>query len=279
MKRTVELSQASEDLRRNEQRYRSLVKATTAVEWSTAASGLVESDQPDWADFAGQPLDQIKGQGWLDAVHPDDRAHTASAWSSAMATQTLYQVEHRVRRRDGEYRYMRANAVPIKDAEGAVLEWVGIHADITEQRWAEEALAESERFARSTLDALSAHIAILDERGLILATNKAWRQFAAANGAKVSVGVGANYLEVCDGATGPCGEEAATVAAGIRASFKEIERISPWSTPAIRLWKSAGFWLVPPYLTEKVPCASSCPTRTSPSASDRKRSCGGHTAN
>jgi PAS domain-containing protein len=94
---------------------------------------------------------------------------------------------------------------------------VGFLRDIAERKKVEKALTVSERFARSTLDALSTHIAILDERGLIVATNKAWQEFAIANAAKTEVGIGANYLDACDRADGPCGEEAAAVAAGIRA--------------------------------------------------------------
>ena len=219
--RTAELWQATEGFRRNEQRYRSLVEATTAVVWGMAANGEVESDLPGWAAFTGQSLQQIRGRGWLDAVHPEDRAKTILAWSAAFATRSLYQMEHRVRRHDGEYRNMQARAVPIMDDQGTIREWVGAHVDVTEQKRAEEVLAESERFARSTLDALSAHIAILDDKGLILATNSAWRDFAIANSARTEVGVGANYLDACDIAAGPCAEDAAAVAAGIREVIRD----------------------------------------------------------
>jgi PAS domain-containing protein len=77
----------------------------------------------------------------------------------------------------------------------------------------EEVLRESERFARSTLDALSAHIAILDETGLIIAVNRAWRDFAQANHPPLSnVCEGANYLAVCDAGRGPDAEQAARLA-------------------------------------------------------------------
>ena len=113
-----------------------------------------------------------------------------------------------------------ASYYPVKSPDG-LPRYVGIVAqDISERKKAEEALAESERFARSTLDALSTHIAILDERGVILATNTAWREFAAANMARTALDVGINYLESCDLATGPYGEDAETAAAGIRAIIR-----------------------------------------------------------
>ena len=111
---------------------------------------------------------------------------------------------------------------PVEVSLSAVLlagKWcaVGFLRDITARKFAEAALATSERFAHSTLDALSAHIAILDEKGTILSTNKVWRDFALANAAKTEIGVGTNYLDTCDRATGPCGEEAGEVGMGIRA--------------------------------------------------------------
>jgi PAS domain S-box-containing protein len=238
--RTVELSQATEGLRQNEVRYRSLVEATTAIVWNTPASGEVESPLPGWAAFTGQAQEEINGWGWLEAIHPEDRAHTAKTWSAAVATRSFYLVEHRLRRHDGEYRHMLGRGVPIMDQEAKIFEWVGVHTDVTEQKLAEQALVESERFARSTLDALSAHIAILDETGHILATNRAWREFGAANAAQSGIDVGANYLEVCDRATGPCGEEAAGVAVGIRAVLEgEQEAFAleyPCHSPSEKRW-------------------------------------------
>ena len=89
--------------------------------------------------------------------------------------------------------------------------------DITERKRAEAALEESERFAMNTLDSLSAHIAILDRAGTILAINRAWRRFWEENaGAGVTGVVGANYLAVCDAAVGAEAENARTFAAGMR---------------------------------------------------------------
>ena len=89
--------------------------------------------------------------------------------------------------------------------------------DITERRRAELAEQESKRFLQSTLDALSAHIAVLDETGKIIAVNQSWRQFAEENdGAAITCGGGANYLEVCEKATGAWAREAPAVAQGIR---------------------------------------------------------------
>jgi PAS domain S-box-containing protein len=200
----------------NAQRYRLLVEATAAISWWTAGSGDVVSELPDWSAFTGRSFEEIKGWGWLNTIHPDDQAHTARAWSAAVAARSLFTVENRVRRKDGEYRHMLVRGMPILGEDGTLVEWFGASIDVTEQKRTEEALAESERFARSTLDALSARIAVLDECGLILAVNRAWREFALANPPQSDIGVGANYLAVCDTASG-LGGETPVLAVGIRA--------------------------------------------------------------
>ncbi len=89
--------------------------------------------------------------------------------------------------------------------------------DITERKRAEAAEQELQRFQQSTLDALSSRIAVLDENGKIIAINNVWRQFSEANqGTVESCGVGANYTEVCDQATGTWAEEASALAQGMR---------------------------------------------------------------
>jgi DNA-binding NarL/FixJ family response regulator/signal transduction histidine kinase/PAS domain-containing protein len=109
----------------------------------------------------------------------------------------------------GEDVILRCAATPIHD-EGRIVGVVVVNTDLTDSRWGEV-------FARSTLNSLSAHIAILDEKGRIVATNRAWQRFASSNPPiTASVGPGTNYLEVCDAATGGGSEEALTFARGIR---------------------------------------------------------------
>jgi two-component system, sensor histidine kinase and response regulator len=143
------LRQAEENLRFGEARYRSLVEATTAIVWNTPASGEFEVEQSRWSDFTGQTFEQLKGWGWLNAVHPDDRPNTARVWSAAVASRSLYVVEHRLRRHDGAYRHMQVRAVPIVDNHGRIREWVGVHTDVTTQKEAEAALYEAKLMAEA----------------------------------------------------------------------------------------------------------------------------------
>ena len=135
---------------------------------------------------------------------------------------------------------VRCSAAPICYG-GKIVGAVAVNTDITASRQAEEKLRESEIFARSTLNSLSARVAILDETGLILATNRAWQGVTAANPSlTASTGTGANYLKVCDTARGEGSEEAAAFARGTRdvisgrQDFFELEY--PCHSPGKRRW-------------------------------------------
>ncbi len=152
-----------EDLCRSEERYRSLVEATAQIIWDTNAEGEVVTTQPGWSAFTGQTDDELQGWGWLNAIHPDDQAKTAQMWSNYVnSNYTLYQIEHRLQRYDGEYRHMNVRAVPVREADGSVREWVGIHTDITEQKQAESALSKNSEMLCFLLEHTPAAIAMFD---------------------------------------------------------------------------------------------------------------------
>src|SRR5580765_5930273 len=88
---------------RTEKRYRSFIAATAQIVWATDAQGNVVEDIPSWRAFTGQTKQEIKGQGWLNALHPEDREPTATVWAHAIQTCSHYAAEYRVRRHDGEY--------------------------------------------------------------------------------------------------------------------------------------------------------------------------------
>jgi PAS domain S-box-containing protein len=166
----VEVTTVQEALRKSEERYRSLVEATSQIIWDTSAAGEFVSEQPRWAQFTGQTYEEYQGWGWLKAIHPEDQLLTAKLWKQALANGSLYEIEYRVRRYDGEYRYLSGRGVPLVEADGKVREWVGINTDITERKQAEaardSALAEAEA-ARAELQGvfMQAPAAIATFRG------------------------------------------------------------------------------------------------------------------
>lgn len=124
-------------LQESERRFRSLVEATTAAVWKLDKKGEILAEEDDWRLLTGQTVEQLRGSGWLEAIHPDDREKTAAAWRRAFSRGSVYEVEHRVRTRGGDYVEMLARAVPVFDATGQIEEWVGTHTDITARKHAE----------------------------------------------------------------------------------------------------------------------------------------------
>jgi PAS domain S-box-containing protein len=142
---------AEREVRLSEQRFRSLVEATSAIVWTTPASGAFTGDQPSWSSFTGQSPPEYEGVGWLASVHPEDRDATRAAWQDALRDRAMYHAEHRLRRKDGPWRHMMARAVPILAQDGSLREWVGLHMDVTETRRTERALRESQDRLRAAL--------------------------------------------------------------------------------------------------------------------------------
>ncbi len=157
--------------------------------------------------------------------------------AKAMDGQRLRHIETVRRRKDGRLIDVSLSVSHTRDADGAIVTVAGIFRDISDRKRFEQALAESERFARSTVDALTDHIAIIDEVGEILAVNLAWREFAVANDLRMpQCGLNSNYLAVCD-ASGGQGQAAAE---GIREIIRgERERFDfeyPCHSPREQRW-------------------------------------------
>jgi PAS domain S-box-containing protein len=126
------------ELERSTARLEALVEASAQIFWATAPDGQVVADSPSWRAFTGQSYDEWKSTGWLNAVHPDDRAVTLVAWRNAVERGENYRVEYRVQHVDGGYRWTGAHGVPLLDETGKVTEWVGMNEDITQRKRAEE---------------------------------------------------------------------------------------------------------------------------------------------
>jgi len=124
---------AEEKLRASEERFRVAIGAVSDIIWTNSAAGEMEGEQPTWGAFTGQPQEDYRGHGWSRAVHPEDAQPTIDAWDLAVAEKRLFEFAHRVRRHDGAWRLCSIRAVPVLDAGGEILEWVGVHTDITER--------------------------------------------------------------------------------------------------------------------------------------------------
>lgn len=128
-------------LRQSEARYRTLVEQASAITWTSSASGVPVESQMDWVAFTGQNADEVlRSAGWSKAVHPDDVERAVQRWDDAVRGGMPFRSEHRIRRHDGQWRWMRVYAVPIKDGNDSAIEYFGMNFDITDAKEAEARL-------------------------------------------------------------------------------------------------------------------------------------------
>ncbi len=133
---------AEEALNQSEARFRHLADALPQMVFEVDAEGRAGYFNENWTRFTGCPAGEIESRVAL--VHPDDRARLAARWSQAVSTGSLYECEYRFRRHDGEYRWLLARAVPLRDAGGRLAHWFGTATDVHDLREAQELLRESE---------------------------------------------------------------------------------------------------------------------------------------
>lgn len=125
---------AAEALLESELRFRTLSDAMPQMVWATRPDGFHDYYNARWYEFTGVPVGTTDGEGWNDMFHPDDQARAWELWRHSLATGETYEIEYRLKHHSGEYRWTLGRALPIKDANGQILRWIGTCTDIHESR-------------------------------------------------------------------------------------------------------------------------------------------------
>ena len=168
-------------------------------------------------DALGLPIKRIEGKSAHELFPNDADAYYADDLEVIRSGVPKLGIVERFQSPGEQETWIQTDKVPYFDKDGKVIGIVAMAQDVTERKRAANTLLESQRFLQSTLDALTSHIAILNEHGVIIAVNAAWDQFAVDNGfIGEHRGVGDDYLAVCDSAVGKFADEAASVAKGLR---------------------------------------------------------------
>jgi len=134
--------QAEISLKASEEEFRSLAQSMLNHIWTATPDGKIEWLNDRVLAYSGETAENLKGDGWANIVHPEDCPSAAAAWSEAIKTGEVYQVEFRIRRHDGDYRWHVVRAAPVKNEEGEVRRWVGSNTDIEHAKLNEAALVE-----------------------------------------------------------------------------------------------------------------------------------------
>ena len=133
----TERRRAAEALQTSLEDFRTLAEAIPQIVWITGADGGVVYCNQHWVEYTGLALEEGLGHGWNKPFHPDDQQRAWHAWQHATATIGTYVLECRMQRADGVYRWWLIRGVPLQDATGSVLKWVGTCTDIHDLKLAQ----------------------------------------------------------------------------------------------------------------------------------------------
>jgi PAS domain S-box-containing protein len=145
---------ADEAVRASERNLRAIINTIPTLSWSTRPDGYVEFLSERWLGFTGLTEEQALGFGWAVAIYPQDAQPLLEYWQSALNSGTDVDVEARLRRFDGVYRWFLFRASPLRDESGKIVKWYGTNVDIEDRKQADEALRASERNLRSIINSI-----------------------------------------------------------------------------------------------------------------------------
>ena len=156
-------------LRESEALFRTLADTAPAMIWMADAAGNLNFLNKGWLDFRGRRLEQELNLGWAEGLHPEDYSRCLDTFDKAVREREPYEMEYRMRRHDGEYRWLLDRGVPRWDAEGNLAGFIGICVDVTLRKQADDALRASERRFRDLLEGLPVAVRIIQDDQVVFA--------------------------------------------------------------------------------------------------------------
>jgi formate hydrogenlyase transcriptional activator len=152
---------------------RVVVDRIPAFTWSTHPDGSVEFVNQRWREYAGLSLEESQGWGWQVAIHQDDLPSLMHKWQQLLASGEAGDIEARMRRHDGVFRWFLVRFEPFRDETGKITMWYGVSTDIENLKQTEEKLREDERELRQITDAIPQTVVVQDPFGLPIYANRA----------------------------------------------------------------------------------------------------------
>jgi PAS domain S-box-containing protein len=171
--RTRELAIANEELRESERKFRLLVETIPALVWRGTSAGELDYLNERAVEYLGQTAQSLTGGRWIELVHPDHRDATVRRWLQSATAGSSYDDIYKIRRADGQYRWIQSMGEPFYDAEGRIAHWYGLIIDIDDRKRAEQELRSSEARKAAILDSALDCIVSIDREGCITEFNPA----------------------------------------------------------------------------------------------------------
>ena len=169
-----ERTKGNAQLRESEERFRIVADAAPVLIWMSGVDKLCTFFNKTWLEFTGHSLEQEMGNGWAEGVHPNDLQRCLETYTQAFDARKPFVMQYRLRRHDGEYRWLSDEGVPRYDAQGRFSGYIGSCVDVTELMKKEEALREFEE--RVVLAAEAAHLGVWE---MDTATDELWMSDSA----------------------------------------------------------------------------------------------------
>jgi len=158
-----------------------IVDALPGLVWTAQPDGRIEFLNARWLEFTGIPIEQAAPEGWLTAIHSEDLAGFLRSWQIIRASGKPGEIEARLRRFDGIYRWFMFRISPVTDVSGEAVRWYGINTDIEERKQAEETLRGSEAQLRSIVDGLPALVSFMTADGRFARANRRYLDYFGAS--------------------------------------------------------------------------------------------------
>jgi formate hydrogenlyase transcriptional activator len=183
----LELQRQNERLQRSERELREVIETIPCMAWSASADGAAQFFNRRWLDYAGLAADQVENWGWTAAVHPDDLNTLVDYWRTAIASSQPGEIEARLRRFDGVYRWFLFRATPSFDDKGSVTKWYGTNTDIDDRKKAEQALIIQNNRLQLLLKLTNRITSKLDLREVLRAITATVRELTDSDAVHISL--------------------------------------------------------------------------------------------
>jgi formate hydrogenlyase transcriptional activator len=167
-----ELEAALDELKNSERKLRQVIDTIPTLAWCNLPDGSNEFLNKRWHDYTGLSPEDSHGRGWQTAIHPDDRASLTEKWQALLLVGESGEMEARLRRHDGAFRWFLMRVEPLRDETGKIVRWCGACTDIETLKQTEAKLREDERELRRITDLIPHAIVVQDPSGVPIYANR-----------------------------------------------------------------------------------------------------------
>lgn len=189
----TELREAEKSLKASQSLYKTLTEAAPVGIFYTDPEGGCTFVNDQWSEITGLGHEEARGQGWSQAIHPDDKKMVWEKWSLTAEKGAPFEAEYRFLRADGNITWVYGRAAAQNDADGNLLGYVGTITDITKNKLSEQALFESERYTKALFESSPIGLALCKMDGTLVEVNQA---YADIIGRSVSETLGLTFWDI-----------------------------------------------------------------------------------